>query len=647
MAFYQMSQENNHWKIEESIEQATDLQDNNQLLWFSKANENPVNISFILYHYKTMSEDDLIQTLGAFCKQEYLPKESTTEYIILLDGIHLDDLALMKNIISRRKDTIIVETNQAFLGPGLMWNAGLHIATGQKICFTWTGIYWLKDSLYHLNRIIETENVDGAYGQVRYEYNNPAYSHDTIQPGQLEAHSSWIQSMNCIPLCYTLIKRSLIEQLKGFYTSNTLSRIADWEFMLRASTMGTLKQLKGTPIPARTSLCNIYKDIKFSETMDELIRFGLKNSVTNARKRMNHAMLKEDFAAKIRKARSKKNKPIKVGIISDLKESTQVQLCLLNYFEYLQQQVSWRRFNEKTVQPAELKGYDMIFFVRSRTDQGVKAAQYCFKKDIKTVYIIDDNWFWATETYPQLADQIGVHTSFYQNFLLLIATVDHILVYNDLLEIDMHRFNNAVINFPVNVNLEHFKSKRLKQDGQIIRIGYAGSESKLPFFDPVFRALEKIMAEYDHIQLYFKGIELPETFQAYASRIECSKYLFDYRKYAKELAQANCHIMISPLGNTRYINSKCPNKYLEITAAGAVGIYSKNQLYEKVITNGYNGLLVDNMEEHWIHAFEQLINDHSLRKEMYIHSLDEIKEKYNTKALTPRFLELLNDIVKA
>lgn len=644
MAFYLMAQDNNQWIKKEKNEDIIDQNEKTQFFWFDKKNDEKANISFIIYHYKSMTEDELIQTLATLCKQEHIHNNITIEYIILLDGVHLDELRLVKNIICKRQDTIVVETNKKLTGAGLMWNMGLKIAAGYKICFIWTGIYWLKDSLYHLNRIIDNEDADGAYGQVKYEADNPSYSFNMVQPGQFEAHNGWVQSINCIPLGYTLFKKSLIDQLKGFYQDQALCRIVDWEFMLRASAVATLKQLKGTPIPAKMSLCNVYKQIKFNETLDELVRFGLSDSIMNANKKIKPSFLNKEISTQIQKSRNKKNL-IKIGIVSDLKESTQVQLCLLNYFNYLKKQVSWRRFNEKTIKPNELKGYDLIFFVRSRTDQGIKAAQYCYKKDIKTVYIIDDNWLWATETYPQLADQIGVHTSFYQNFLLFIATVDHILVYNDLLEQDMRRFNSEVINFPVNVNLQHFSVKRIKEDEQTIRIGYAGSNSKLPFFDPAFRALERIMQQYAQVHLYFKGIDLPEIFNNFGSRVQCSPYVFDYHKYAKELAQAQCHIMISPLINTRYINSKCPNKYLEITAAGATGIYSKNHLYERVITHGYNGLIVDNEEEQWFNAFEQLINDPSLRKEMYIHALDEVRENYNTKILVPKFNDVLNKII--
>lgn len=647
MVLYRMWYKYNQWIIEEKTEDIAQEQKGTTLFRYSKNNSEPVDISFILYHYRSLSEDELIQTLSSLCKQEHLPDEIKIEYIILLDGVHLEELTLLKNIISKRPDTIIVETSTEFAGAGLMWNAGLQIASGQKICFTWTGMYWLRDSLFHLNRILEHEDADGAYGQVRYEVKSSHYSFDVLQPGQLEAHRAWIQSMNIIPLGYTLFKRNVLEHLKGFYCHPAMSGIVDWEFMLRASSFFNLKQLKGTPIPAKMSLCSLYKSIKFNVTMDELIRYMMKYSATNSSGKITDALLNEDISEKIQKIRHKKDKPLEIGIISDLKEMTQVQLCLLNYFEYLKHKINWRLFNEKTINPTELKGYDLVFFVRSRTDESIKAAQYCFKKDIKTVYILDDNWFWATETYPQLSDQIGVHTSFFQNFLLLITTVDYLLVYNDLLERDLRRYNNAVYNFPINVDLSHFKAKQKKETDKTVRIGYAGSNSKLPFFDPVFRALDKIMERYEFVNLYFKGIELPETFNRYQDRIECSPYIFDYRKYAKKLAEAHCHIMISPLGNTRYINSKCPNKYLEITASGAAGIYSKNELYEKTITDGYNGLLIDNEEEGWLYALEKLINDPSLRKEIQLNALDEVRKKYDTKVLVKRFYELLTEMIKS
>ena len=47
-----------------------------------------------------------------------------------------------------------------------------------------------------------------------------------------------------------------------------------------------------------------------------------------------------------------------------------------------------------------------------------------------------------------------------------------------------------------------------------------------------------------------------------------------YDGYIRQIRQAAPDILVAPLGNTRTAQSKAPTKYLEITAAGAAGVYT-------------------------------------------------------------------------
>ncbi|PKM50475.1 MAG: hypothetical protein CVV02_11080 [Firmicutes bacterium HGW-Firmicutes-7] len=643
MALYQMSQSDYDFIVEFANSRENEKQTNESLFWFERKKYVKVDVSFIIYHYKGMCEEELILTLETLYNQEHLPNDFEVEIIIMLDGVRLKDLEYLNNNIDKKQNTIIVDTNIGFAGPGLMWNAGNYISRGKKVCFTWTGVYWQKDSLMNLNNSLKDENCDGVYGQVKFETSNKNAC-DLGYVGQFEAYSGWLQGSNLIPLCYCLFKRGLVEKLKGFYTDTTICRIVDWEFVLRASTIaaGRLKALKGTPLFARVSLCNVHSDLKFNESIDDIIRFGLRNSVAYSRKkRITNKILNQSFLKSINAAKEGKNKPYKIGIVSDMNDSTQVQVYLLNFFEKLSKKVSWRKFHEQNLNISELNGYDLIFFVRSRSEQAVKAAQFCYKKDINTVYILDENWICETETYPELKAQRGINTSFYQNFILLISTMDYVLLYNDLLWQDVSEYTNQIILLSYNINLEFFKKRNIKNNSNNIRIGYVGSNSILPFCDPAFNALKRIMDKYEEVNLYFHGMVLPEIFEKYSNRITMKSYEVDYAKYTKDLSEAHCDIMVSPLGNTRYLNSKCPYKYLDITAAGAVGIYTNTELYNNLIINEENGLIIENEEEQWFFALESLICDSTLREKLLSNAKEEVITVYETKAVLPMFIQLL------
>jgi len=63
--------------------------------------------------------------------------------------------------------------------------------------------------------------------------------------------------------------------------------------------------------------------------------------------------------------------------------------------------------------------------------------------------------------------------------------------------------------------------------------------------------------------------------------------------------------MIAPLfGGKRAKRAKCPIKFLEITAAGAVGVYSDVEPYS-VVVDGLNGIKCENSAESWSAAIPE------------------------------------------
>lgn len=578
------------------------------------------NTTFLVYHHKSMLEDDLIYTIESYSRQRGIQEAYGIEIIVLLDDISIKDLPILEQIVLRNLSQLIVlETKQGFEGPGLLWNKGLKIATGDWLVFTWTGALWYEDSLIHLRRLAMKSQV-AAYGLLQYKLSNKESSYTPKTVGMGNLATQFVPFINAIPLCYMVVKKSIAEELQGFVSEKEYARLVDWEFTLRLTKRFKVEALAGKMAHAKSALGTTAFDYGFRTTCDEQIRTL-----------MMHTSPKTKY---------------KIAIISGLNESAQVQLCLLNYFEKseLEGTFSWRRFVESEVIPEELAGYDLVFFIRSRTLGALEAAKFCLEKEIKTVYLLDDNWFCATQTYPQLESQIGRQSMPYFFFTLLISIVDCIFVYSDLLEEDIKIYNPCVIKMPINVNTSHFSKTTLKGDG-LIHIGFAGSGSKIQHFSEAFKALERVMNRFANVCLYFKGIELPATFNVFADRVIQESYTLDYKDYAKQVSNWHYDIMISPLEDTRYINSKCVNKYLEITAAGATGIYTNIPLYQKVIKNGENGLLIDNEENQWYQALEYLILNENPRQEMFLNAQKDILKQYETTQVVPTFLEAIKKVL--
>jgi len=85
-------------------------------------------------------------------------------------------------------------------------------------------------------------------------------------------------------------------------------------------------------------------------------------------------------------------------------------------------------------------------------------------------------------------------------------------------------------------------------------------------------------------------------------------------------------IAISPLRNKPFNHCKSDIKFLDYSAIGAAGIYSRVPAYESSVCHLETGWLVENEVDAWVEAMEQLLSDDHLRMQLaqdashYLHS---------------------------
>ena len=119
-----------------------------------------------------------------------------------------------------------------------------------------------------------------------------------------------------------------------------------------------------------------------------------------------------------------------------------------------------------------------------------------------------------------------------------------------------------------------------------------------------------------------------------------------YSDYAAIMGELRPDILIGPLQKSRTAMSKCPNKYLEYSIVGAVGVYSNMPPYADVITSGENGILVENnSEEDWYQALESLLQDERLRKKLSTSAYHNVISEYETGVVVPHFIEALESVI--
>jgi glycosyltransferase involved in cell wall biosynthesis len=264
--------------------------------------------------------------------------------------------------------------------------------------------------------------------------------------------------------------------------------------------------------------------------------------------------------------------------------------------------------------------------------------EYCNERRIPAVYMLDDNWFSVGREWPEYAGLFTPGAPFYEHFLYCLKRADHVLTYNEVLAEDLRPHCRAITVLPTNIDLSLFPKMNRPRGGRP-RVGYVGSLRKE---DSAFVALSELTTERDDFDVFVMSLTIPEALKSLPERrLVYQPYVFGYRRYARVLCASRPDILLAPLESTRTDASKCPNKYLEITAAGAVGIYSNTAPYDRFVAHGRNGILVNNEVAEWKSAIRSLLDDPGRRAAILPNAEQDVAAHFNTPAVLPLFRDFL------
>jgi glycosyltransferase involved in cell wall biosynthesis len=152
-----------------------------------------------------------------------------------------------------------------------------------------------------------------------------------------------------------------------------------------------------------------------------------------------------------------------------------------------------------------------------------------------------------------------------------------------------------------------------KTSGPIV-IGYMGgaTQTHLPDLQMVLPALKRLREQYAHkVLLRFWGTFPPEL--KGTPQVEFIEETFpDYETFGRYFSKQDVDIVIAPLKDNLFNRCKSGIKFLEYSALGVPGIYSRIAPYEGVVVHGKNGFLASSSQE-WEMYLRTLIGDRKLR----------------------------------
>lgn len=147
-------------------------------------------------------------------------------------------------------------------------------------------------------------------------------------------------------------------------------------------------------------------------------------------------------------------------------------------------------------------------------------------------------------------------------------------------------------------------------------IGGAGLEDtwallrELPF--PV-RQIDPPSAEYPHFMLWFTGF-------------------------------VHWDVALAPLLATPFNQCKSDVKFLDYSALGAAGIYSRESIYAESVIHRFNGWLAANTTDEWSLALSTLIGDTALRRELAANARRQLYEERVLVQRSPDWIAALETV---
>jgi len=589
--------------------------------------------------------------------------------IIVIDGPQW--FALLESQLNTIKQVCVIVMPQTTDHPGKLANAALVKVNTIALGFVTLGSeistrYANRDALLSpLLAPLSTSHATMVAGY-RSAGDGRAAAHQSYLVHQDDQFSSayphaWLQMLDLVPMTNTMVTTTLCRQLGGFTEVSAMQRMWWWEFCLRASRYTQIDSLPLQPVPtigwhhmAFTHEMSAPADDNlrvmmrvFSEPHrqlplrdDEFSITTLASYVGNNVKAPYWRALSSTFRDSLLQKVTLLKRPIRIAVLGGMNEPAHNQLCFFNYFSLMRDWnvVTWRSLFDERATFADLADVDLVIFSRTRTAHGAMLMRECAMKNIRTLYMLDDNWFWLGREWDEYADIFTPGKPPYEHFLDCVRHADTTLTYSAPLAEDLRPHAKSLAVLPTNVNLSLFPSRAATQK-RITTIGYVGSLRKNMM---AFDALVDIASKRDDVHLFIMSNSLPPEFAGVdPKRIRFEPYQFNYEGYAATVSRAAPTILVAPVGRSRFEESKCPNKFLEITACGAVGVYTRAEPYSSHVVEGETGLFADDNVASWTNAINQLIDSPHFCQQMSRQAYQQVRRHYSTEAVLPKFVEML------
>jgi hypothetical protein len=282
---------------------------------------------------------------------------------------------------------------------------------------------------------------------------------------------------------------------------------------------------------------------------------------------------------------------------------------------------------------------DLVFFTRQfPADEPEKYASIVSlarSAGKPVVYETDDLLIDLPKEHPEWRH----YSSFKFRYVTAMLEADWVLVTNETLKDAVKHYNENICVIPNYLDdsmweLTDNPATRAQSAEEPLTIGYMGTVTHASDLHSIEPVLVSLLNQYaGKVKLKLWGVEP-------VGRLQDNKYVEhvlncpgEYNLFVPFFTKQRADLFVAPLTQSRFNRCKSFLKYLEYSTLSTPGVYSRGTEYEKVITDGVNGLLAGNLLE-WHKQLTVLIENANQRAQIGRNAFEDIRRNWILSAHT-------------
>ncbi|QQK64573.1 glycosyltransferase family 4 protein [Cobetia sp. cqz5-12] len=264
-----------------------------------------------------------------------------------------------------------------------------------------------------------------------------------------------------------------------------------------------------------------------------------------------------------------------------------------------------------------------LLIVRSLGERWVHLLERHRERFGRIIYLIDDDLGAVTRTNGLPAAYVARLSGLAMRQPALLALADEVVACCEALveQLGREHANVSLLTPPMLASAT--KPADFTQPDWII--GYHGTRAHRDDIAHLAPALTSVMESHPRVRLeIMMGRHVPDAL-AGIDRLEAPEAL-PWKAFQHYQATRCIQIGLAPLLETPFNRGKSWIKFLDISAMGGVGIYSRRAPYTEIVEHGVDGLLVDDDPADWQAALERLLGDRQATEIMSKRALQKARD---------------------